>query len=139
MSEWPARIDHITPMLHKLQWLPICDRILIVHKISKYTLSDFLYWIRPKLPFWNGLYTPSRSLRSSSVVFIHILEVCVHPTPIFIVCTGQQLILMANIHLHIKCHMSGTNFLLTWGTNLTHLPLNLHFLHTFPTQMVRLY
>jgi hypothetical protein len=58
------KIDHITPLLKQLHWLPVSDRIIYkintltykcIHKLAPTYLSDCI-----------SLYTPSRALRSSS-------------------------------------------------------------------------
>ena len=59
-----TRADCITPTLHKLPWLPVCDRIV-------YTISTLCHTLLTGLdPHYLSdiitLYAPSRGLRSSS-------------------------------------------------------------------------
>jgi hypothetical protein len=58
------KTDHITPLLKQLHWLPVSDRIIYkintltykcIHGLAPNYLSDLI-----------SLYTPSRTLRSSS-------------------------------------------------------------------------
>ena len=115
-----SRIEHITPILHKLHWLPVCDRL--ADKISTLWHTSLTGLGPHNLFDISTLYAPSRGLRSSSDTCL--LSIHRPITKFYGQCT-----------LHIRCHMSGTNFPLNWGTNLWHLHLNLHLKHTFFTRM----
>ena len=58
------RTDHITPILHKLHWLPVCDRI--VYKISTLCHTSLTGLSPHYLSDIITLYAPSRGLCSSS-------------------------------------------------------------------------
>ena len=58
------RTDHITPILHKLHWLPVCDRI--VYKISTLCHTSLTVLSPHYLSDIITLYAPSRGLCSSS-------------------------------------------------------------------------
>ena len=59
-----SKFEHVSPLLHKLHWLPISDRI--DYKISSLTYSAVSGTGPEYLSKLVHIYTPSRSLRSSS-------------------------------------------------------------------------
>jgi hypothetical protein len=59
-----SKFDHISPLLHSLHWLPISHRI--DYKISSLTYSAVCGTGPEYLSELISIYTPSRSLRSSS-------------------------------------------------------------------------
>ena len=102
---WHLRVDHITPILHSLHWLPIHYRIkyktlLLVfkslHGLAPQYLSDLFH-----------SYTPGRSLRSSDQC---LLVVPVSRTKTYgdrsLQCAGPNLWNNLPIHLRTELDLS---------------------------------
>ena len=69
-----SKFDHVSPLLSSLHWLPVSDRI--DYKISSLTYSAVCGTGPAYLSELVQLYTPSRSLRSSSdTKLLHIPSV----------------------------------------------------------------
>ena len=59
-----SKHEHVTPLLKKLHWLPVKERILF--KIATFVFRFFDGTLPPYLSSCLSVYTPSRTLRSSS-------------------------------------------------------------------------
>ncbi|WP_419585632.1 hypothetical protein, partial [Thiolapillus sp.] len=59
-----SKHEHVTPLLKKLHWLPVKERILF--KIATFAFRFFDGTLPPYLSSCLSVYTPSRTLRSSS-------------------------------------------------------------------------
>ena len=60
-----SKHEHVTPLLKKLHWLPVKERILF--KIATFAFRFFDGTPPPYLSSSLSVYTPSRTLRSSSM------------------------------------------------------------------------
>ena len=59
-----SKHEHVTPLLKKLHWLPVRERILF--KMATFAFRFFDGTLPPYLSSCLSVYTPSRTLRSSS-------------------------------------------------------------------------
>ena len=59
-----SKHEHVTPLLKKIHWLPVKERILF--KIATFAFRFFDDNLPPYLSSCLSVYTPSRTLRSSS-------------------------------------------------------------------------